>query len=208
MSYQLWDLIWFVISAVSMWLMLPIHFRSVEHQKLETERGKDKGKRIGARYGVISGWGFFIFLFAIWLSPQPRFTIPFLEGHSIVIPLIDFSIPLTNLLIFLPFLVVGAWFGIAGVKATGLAVAETHRSEKVVSTGVYGVMRHPQYFGAIMTHVGFSILMSALYSLIYTPFVILYNFLVARKEEKELIREFGKQYEDYRKRVPMLRPKT
>jgi protein-S-isoprenylcysteine O-methyltransferase Ste14 len=43
-------------------------------------------------------------------------------------------------------------------------------------------------------------------SIIYTPFVILYNYLVARKEEKELVREFGKQYEDYGKRIPMFRP--
>jgi protein-S-isoprenylcysteine O-methyltransferase Ste14 len=68
-------------------------------------------------------------------------------------------------------------------------------------------MRHPQYFGAIMAHVGFSVLLSALLSLLYTPLVILCNYLVARKEEKKLIREFGKQYGDYKKRVPMLYPK-
>jgi protein-S-isoprenylcysteine O-methyltransferase Ste14 len=190
-----------------MLLMLPIHFRSVEHQKLRRKYGKEKGDRIGGELGIISGRGFFIFLFAIWLSPQPRFTIPLLEGQPIIFPLVVFSIPFVNLLIFIPFFVVGAWFGIAGVRATGLAVAETHRPEKVITSGVYGVMRHPQYFGAIMAHLGFSVLLSALYSILCAPLVILYNYLVAWKEEKELIREFGRQYEDYRRRVPMLRPK-
>jgi protein-S-isoprenylcysteine O-methyltransferase Ste14 len=186
--------------------MLPIHFRSVEHQQLRRKYGKEKADRVGSLLGMISGWGFFIFLFGVWLSPQPRFVIPSFEDLSIVIPIVNFSIPLLHLILSIPFIAVGAWFGIAGVKATGLRVAETHKPESVVSDGIYSHIRHPQYFGAILAHLGITLLLSSLYSLIYTPFVILYNYLVARKEEKELAREFGKQYEDYRKRVPMLRP--
>jgi protein-S-isoprenylcysteine O-methyltransferase Ste14 len=33
-------------------------------------------------------------------------------------------------------------------------------------------------------------------------------FLISRKEEEELIREFGKEYEDYAKNVPMIVPRT
>jgi len=32
-------------------------------------------------------------------------------------------------------------------------------------------------------------------------------YLISRKEEKELIREFGREYEDYKKKVPMLIPR-
>jgi protein-S-isoprenylcysteine O-methyltransferase Ste14 len=32
-------------------------------------------------------------------------------------------------------------------------------------------------------------------------------FLISWKEEEELIKEFGKEYEDYKKKVPMLVPK-
>jgi protein-S-isoprenylcysteine O-methyltransferase Ste14 len=31
-------------------------------------------------------------------------------------------------------------------------------------------------------------------------------YLISRKEEKELIKEFGKEYEDYRKKVSMFLP--
>jgi len=37
--------------------------------------------------------------------------------------------------------------------------------------------------------------------------MIVLIFLISWKEEKELIREFGKEYEDYREKVPMLMPK-
>jgi protein-S-isoprenylcysteine O-methyltransferase Ste14 len=37
--------------------------------------------------------------------------------------------------------------------------------------------------------------------------VILLNFLVAWKEEKELLKEFGDIYKNYKERVPMFVPK-
>jgi len=42
---------------------------------------------------------------------------------------------------------VGAWFGIKGVTETTLKVAETHRPDRIVTTGVYSIVRHPQYLG-------------------------------------------------------------
>jgi protein-S-isoprenylcysteine O-methyltransferase Ste14 len=93
------------------------------------------------------------------------------------------------------------------VKKTTLKVAETHRPEKVISTGLYSVIRHPQYFGGVIAHIGISILLSALFSLLITPIIIILNILISWKEEKELIKEFGKEYVDYMKKVPMFFPK-
>jgi protein-S-isoprenylcysteine O-methyltransferase Ste14 len=33
------------------------------------------------------------------------------------------------------------------VKEVTLKVAETHRTEKIVTRGVYSIVRHPQYLG-------------------------------------------------------------
>jgi len=88
-----------------------------------------------------------------------------------------------------------------------LKVAETHRAEKVVTTGVYSIIRHPQYLGSLLAHLAISILLSAQYSLFITPFLMVYIYLISWKEEKELINEFGKDYEDYKAKVPMLIPK-
>ena len=101
----------------------------------------------------------------------------------------------------------GAWSGIVGVKEVTLKVAETHKPEKVINTGIYSKIRHPQYFGAIISHIGISILLSSFYSLLTTPLIILLIYLMSWKEEKELMREFGKEYEDYKKAVPMLIPR-
>jgi len=187
--------------------MVPLHFLSVEHLKFQIKYGKDKGNKITAILGLISGWSFFAFWFGIWISPQPMFITPILQNFVISIPIINFPIPLFHLLVSIPFILMGAWFGIVSVRLTTLKVAETHRTEKIVSTKIYSVIRHPQYFGGILAHIGISFLLSSFFSLLITPVIILLNFLVAWKEEKELVKEFGKIYEDYKKNVPMLVPK-
>ena len=198
---------WFIFSILGMCFMVPLHFLSVEHLKFQKKYGTDKGNKITGILGLTSGWGFFIFWFGIWISPQPRLIIPFMQNPSIIIPIINFLIPIFYLLISVPFILIGAWFGIVSVRETSLKVAETHRTEKIVSTKIYSLIRHPQYFGGLMAHIGISFLLSSFFSLILTPLVILLNFLVAWKEEKELIKEFGDTYKNYRERVPMFFPK-
>jgi len=199
--------IWFFICLSAVIITVPLHFLSVEHLKLQEKYGKDKGTRIAEIYGLISGWGFFFFWMGIWVSPQPRFAVPILENLSVLIPVVNLSIPLVHLIICTLFLVPGAWLAINGVKETTLKVAETHRPNEIITKGVYSIIRHPQYFGGLLAHVGISFLLSALYSLISIPVMIVLIFLMSRKEEKELIREFGKKYEDYKKKVPMLIPR-
>jgi len=187
--------------------MVPLHFLSVEHLKFQKKYGADKGNKITGILGLTSGWGFFIFWFGIWISPQPRLIIPFMQNPSFIIPIINFSIPIFHLIISIPFILIGAWFGIGSVKQTSLKVAETHRTERIVSTNIYSLIRHPQYFGGVLAHIGISFLLSVLFSLIFTPLVILLNILVAWKEEQELIKEFGEDYEIYKEKVPMFFPK-
>ncbi len=199
--------IWFYVSLIGFIFAMFPYFLSLEHVKLEKKYGNQKGKKIGDIYGMVSGWGFFLFWFGIWLSPQDRFIIPFFQDFSVQIPILNLTICLFNVLIFIPFFIVGAWFGIEGVIYTSLKVAETHRAERVVTTGVYSIIRHPQYFGGILAHIGFSFLLSGLYSLLVTPLVIAIVYIISWKEEIELTKEFGQKYADYKKKVPMLIPK-
>ena len=134
---------WFFICILAMASTVPLHFLSVEHLKFQAKYGKKKGNRICAILGLISGWGLFLFWMGIWISPQPRFTIQILQNPSVVLPLIDLSIPLPHLIVCTFFLIPGAWFGVNGVRETTLKVAETHRTEKIITTGVYSIVRHP-----------------------------------------------------------------
>jgi len=198
---------WFFISILGLIAAVPLHFLSVEHLKLQKRYGREKGNKIGEIYGLISGWGFFFFWIGIWFSPQPRFTIPLFQNLSGFVPVVSFSIPLLHLIICAPFLIAGSWLAIKGVKETTLKVAETHRTETIVTTGVYSVVRHPQYLGGLLAHAGISFLLSAGYSLLLTPLTVVLIYLISKKEEEELIKEFGKEYEDYKKKVPMLIPR-
>lgn len=201
---------WFIVSLLGIIAVVPIHFISVEHSKLDEKYGAERGKRIGSILGMISGWGFFIFLIGFWISPQPQFIIPILQGIIFVIPLLGFivlQIPLVHLIIGIAIIIPGAYLGIKGVIEMGLKAAETHRVDRVISTGVYSRIRHPQYLGAILSHIGASFLLSGYYSLLVTPLVILINYILCWKEEREIVREFGEEYQKYRENVPMLIPR-
>ena len=199
--------IWFWISVLMEIIILLPYFWSLEHTKLQQKFGIEKGKKIGTFLGFISGWGFFLFLFGIWLSPQPRFTIPILIDLTLQVPLINYKIPFLHLIIFIPIIIIVLWFSFKGVAEVTLKVAETHRTEKIITTGIYSRVRHPQYLGALLAHIAISILLSALYSLLLTAFLGIYIYLISWKEEKELINEFGKDYEEYKKKVPMFIPR-
>jgi protein-S-isoprenylcysteine O-methyltransferase Ste14 len=190
---------WFLLSVIGMILVVPLHFLSVEHENLDTTYGKEKGYRIGAALGMTSGWGFFLFLFGLWISPQPTFVVMILGATP-------FGSSLANLVLAIIFLTPGAYLGIRGVTEMGLKAAETHRVDRVISTGVYARVRHPQYLGAILSHIGASFLLMGYYSVLVTPLVIVINYVLCWKEERELVREFGEVYQKYRESVPMLLP--
>jgi protein-S-isoprenylcysteine O-methyltransferase Ste14 len=197
----------FFICLLGVIAVVPFHFLSVEHMRLEEKYGRNKSRRIGKIYSLISGWGFFLFWAGLWFSPQPRFVVPAFSSLVIEIPFANFTIPVVHLMIFIPFFIIGAWIGIEGVKETTLRVAETHRTERIITSGVYSIVRHPQYLGGLLAHVGVSFLVSASYSLLSTPLMVTLVYLISRKEETELVREFGKEYENYTKKVPMFMPK-
>ena len=191
---------WFLISVLGLVFVVPLHFLSVEHDRLDNRFGKEKGYKVGAALGMISGWGFFLFLFGLWISPQERFTFQ-VSGISFV------GVPLSHILLAIAFLLPGAYLGIKGVTEMGLKAAETHRVDRVISSGVYSRVRHPQYLGAILSHIGASFLFSGYYSLFVSPVVIVINYILCWKEERELVKEFGEEYLKYQETVPMLIPR-
>lgn len=198
---------WVLVFLLCQILIIPIYFLSVSHLYLQEKFGIESGNRIGSYLGLISGWGFFGFWIAIWLSPQSRFAIPIIQELIVVIPFVNLSIPFLHLVLAVLFLLPGAFLGIEGVREMGLEAAEKHRSDYLITSGVYSRVRHPQYLGALLSHSGMSFLVSGLYSMLATPIMILLCVLYSWKEERELVSEFGEEYREYARRVPMYIPK-
>ena len=183
-----------------------LHVKSVQHTKLKQVFGVDKGEKRGEKLAKTSGWLESICLVGLWITPQPSFFVPFFQQTSF--NLLDHQVSITQICLSLPFILVGIWFGIVGLWAVGFEVADSHKIPETLQTsGVYSYVRHPQYFGWLMAHIGFSIFLSALYSLLFTPalFSIIYN--ISKAEESDLEEAFGKEYTEYKRRVPMFIPK-
>lgn len=84
--------------------------------------------------------------------------------------------------------------------ASHMVRIQTERGQKVISSGVYSVVRHPMYIGAILTYIGVSLFINSLIGLIVG--LILSALFVLRifGEEKMLETEL-EGYKEYEKKV-------
>ncbi len=72
--------------------------------------------------------------------------------------------------------------------------------QKVVSTGLYGIVRHPMYFATVLLFMSMPLVLGSLVSFVV---FLAYPFIIAariKNEEEVLVRELD-GYEEYRKRV-------
>ena len=76
----------------------------------------------------------------------------------------------------------------------------------LITYGVYTYIRHPQYTGFLLITLGLLVHWATLPLLVMWPILLLQYYRLARKEERELEKEFGDKYKEYRKRVPMFIP--
>ena len=78
--------------------------------------------------------------------------------------------------------------------------------DKVLTDGVYGIVRHPQYLGIILVIVGQLVDWPTIPTLVLAPVIIWLYIDLAKREERALIERFGSKYLAYRRRVPMFIP--
>lgn len=109
----------------------------------------------------------------------------------------------------------GAWLemaigGLVMVLGMGLVVVgwwRIHRAnDELVTDGIYAVIRHPQYSGFIFITTGMLIHWPTLPTLIMFPALVGAYLYLAKKEETELIKKFGKSYLRYKKLTPAFVP--
>ena len=92
----------------------------------------------------------------------------------------------------------------AGLK---IVFGEVRDPPIVIKKGVFRLVRHPVYLGAILLILGLLVYSLSLSASGVWIVIILFYIHISRHEEKLLLRKFGKAYEDYQKEVPMLIPR-
>jgi protein-S-isoprenylcysteine O-methyltransferase Ste14 len=91
-----------------------------------------------------------------------------------------------------------------GRRFSGLvAIQQDHLLE---THGVYAVIRHPSYVGAILLVMGWMLVFRSMLILILVPVLIWIVLVRIQAEERLLAAQFGQAYADYRKRTWKLLP--
>jgi methanethiol S-methyltransferase len=87
---------------------------------------------------------------------------------------------------------------------------EIYRARKtgtMATQGPYAVVRHPQYTGIFLALFGEGVVhWPTIFSLAAFPVIALAYVLLARKEEREMVKQFGEPYRKYQRHVPMFFP--
>lgn len=88
------------------------------------------------------------------------------------------------------------------------AVFGTEREKpELIRTGVFRVVRHPVYAGALLFYLGAILMTMSIASAAFWLVIIVFYVFICRYEERILTEKFGDDYLDYKKKTGMLFPK-
>lgn len=82
------------------------------------------------------------------------------------------------------------------------------KNQKLVTDGIYSIMRNPLYFFSLVGVLGAAFISNHLVIIIVLPLIMLALYIpLIRREEAFLTKAFGEEYTAYKKAVPALWPK-
>lgn len=106
------------------------------------------------------------------------------------------------------FMIFGAVFGIAGVRALGRNLTPFPRPRddaQLVQRGIYSIVRHPLYTSVLLVSIGWTLFWRSLVAVIIV--VLLFVILDAKSRlEERWLREKFSEYASYAKRVGRFLP--
>lgn len=82
------------------------------------------------------------------------------------------------------------------------------QQNRLATDGLYAYIRHPQYTGLFIGLFGEGVVhWPTVFSLTVFPAIVIAYVLLARREEKQVLEQFGESYRDYQSHVPMFFPR-
>jgi protein-S-isoprenylcysteine O-methyltransferase Ste14 len=105
---------------------------------------------------------------------------------------------LSNVLIFGGFILLAAAWKV---------LYDARRTRTLATTGPYAHIRHPQYAGFVLIMLGFLFQWPTLITFIMFPILVTMYVTLARREEREVLAEFGETYRHYMDSTPAFLPR-
>jgi protein-S-isoprenylcysteine O-methyltransferase Ste14 len=142
-------------------------------------------------------------LLSVLGSRYPSSTpLAFLSGHLIYTFLGESTV------VFIIIHIINAVLVIAGLWTMGRAWRLIYKAKgELVDYGIYKYIRHPQYLGLYLIIIAFLIQWPTIITLMMFPILVYMYYRLSKEEEKELEKEFGAKFIEYRKKTPMFIPK-
>jgi protein-S-isoprenylcysteine O-methyltransferase Ste14 len=134
-----------------------------------------------------------IYIFFTFIAPPVA--LPFTKGLKIAIPTYV-ALTVGIFLLAMNFLI-----KILAQKQIG-ALPVVKSKSKLVTTGIYGIVRNPLYMSNGLLAIGMAIFLRSMNALLFSiPYSLSY-LLIIYFEEKDLLEKYGREYQDYKMKVP------
>jgi protein-S-isoprenylcysteine O-methyltransferase Ste14 len=92
------------------------------------------------------------------------------------------------------------------LSASWRVLYQAQQAHQLATTGPYAHVRHPQYDGFILIMLGFLLQWPTLPTLVMFPILVTMYVRLARREEREVLAEFGSAYQEYARQTPAFLP--
>ncbi|MBK5101027.1 MAG: isoprenylcysteine carboxylmethyltransferase family protein [Desulfobacteraceae bacterium] len=92
------------------------------------------------------------------------------------------------------------------LSASWRVLFRAQQNHEMAVSGPYARVRHPQYAAFIVIMIGFLVQWPTLPTMVMFPVLVWIYVRLARREEKEVLREFGEHYARYAKKTPRFFP--
>lgn len=99
-------------------------------------------------------------------------------------------------------IIAGFWL----LSAAWRVLYHAQRSHRLATAGAYARIRHPQYVGFVTIMFGFLLQWPTLVTLAMFPVMVLIYARLAKREEQDMLAEFGEEYARYAAQTPAFIP--
>ena len=139
-----------------------------------------------------------IFMLSTFIAPP--IILPFTEGPK-------FAVPIPAVIAVGIILIAGSFvIRIVAQRQIGALPALKVKAE-LITSGIYGISRHPLYVGNFLFAVGMAILFRSVYASLFSILYGILYLLIIHFEERDLLVKYGDEYAKYRIDVGMFFPK-